>query len=286
MVKNWLTFIAGGLLAPMALFAEIHEVATMHEVKSYFEEAPSKTLGVFDIDETLTLPSESAFQRPNLEEHRDLIKKLMKDLSKEEQFLLLNTMIATIPSSLIEEKTPEILAELQKKNIKLIALTAASSGSAAEIYIPDRRYEELKKHEIDFSSSFPNVEAIEFTDLKQNYGSYPLFTKGILLVNGDARKDNELNSKASVLIRFFDKTDWTPKKIIFVDDKIEHLQEMERALKERHPKISFVGLHYTGAHSWPTEMLLPVDMKNQWNALIKKIRKAPSSKEENYGHVE
>jgi hypothetical protein len=40
-----------------------------------------------------------------------------------------------------------------------------------------------------------------------------------------------------------------------------------------------MGLHYVGAQKISTEILMPVDMKHQWNELIKKAKKSLSSKE-------
>jgi hypothetical protein len=180
-------------------------------------------------------------------------------------------MLASAPSLLIEKETPLILSSLQTKGIKLMALTAASSGHVMGAFIPDLRYQELKKHDIDFSSSFPHLQDMQFTDLKQNCGSYPLFTKGILLVNGDsARINKDWLSKAEVLLHFFEKTAFYPQKIVFVDDKKEHLEEMEKALS--HLNIAFIGLHYQGAKTFPTEKLDAKVMETRWNDIVKKLK--------------
>ena len=61
-----------------------------------------------------------------------------------------------------------------------------------------------------------------------------------------------------------------PKKIFFADDKLELLQEVEKALQEAHPKIKFVGFHYRGALHFPSKILNPNEMKTSWEKLIDK----------------
>jgi ribulose-5-phosphate 4-epimerase/fuculose-1-phosphate aldolase len=53
------------------------------------------------------------------------------------------------------------------------------------------------------------------------------------------------NPKDAVLIAFFEKSCFTPHRVVFIDDRLEQLQAVERALEER--KIAFVGLRFSGA---------------------------------------
>lgn len=207
------------------------------------------------------MPSEPAFQRPNLEEYRDLIRKKVEHLSKDERFFLLNGMIAHSPSILIEENTPFIISELQKKGIKLIAFSNASSGNVGTINIPTTRYKELKGHCIDFSDSFNHLEEIQFKELPCTLGSHPIFSNGILLANG--------NTKGEVLLKFLEKAKWIPQKIIFVDDKLEYLQSVESALAQLNPKIVFTGLHYEGAKKFPSQKLDAKTFEAKWDEVLK-----------------
>ena len=45
---------------------------------------------------------------------------------------------------------------------------------------------------------------------------------------------------------FFDKLDWAPNSIVFVDDLLDNLKEVHTACKKRN--ISFLGIHCLLAH--------------------------------------
>lgn len=56
MLNKLFIILLGVLLTPMMLFGEIKQVSSMKEIQSYFDESTNDQLGIFDIDETLTLP--------------------------------------------------------------------------------------------------------------------------------------------------------------------------------------------------------------------------------------
>lgn len=110
-------------------------------------------------------------------------------------------------------------------------------GKIDGVFIEDRRHAELSRVGIDFSLSFPDVAEIVFTDFNAPVlGSYPLFKNGILLTND--------NDKGEVLVRFLKILAWKPTLIVFVDDRIEHLLAVARALQLYYPEITFIGLHF------------------------------------------
>lgn len=65
--------------------AQITQVNTMEEVFSYFTEADSSTLGVFDIDMVLVQTEDPAFQMANMALHRQVAKKVMQELPSEKE---------------------------------------------------------------------------------------------------------------------------------------------------------------------------------------------------------
>ena len=62
-----------------------------------------------------------------------------------------------------------------------------------------------------------------------------IFTDGVLLVG-------EKNSKGLVFEAFLKKIGYTPEKIIFIDDKVKHVQTMEKALAPL--AIPYFGYRY------------------------------------------
>ena len=56
--------------------------------------------------------------------------------------------------------------------------------------------------------------------------------------------------------QFLDKIQWTPKNVIFIDDKMSHLTSVETALNKT--KIPFQGYQYKGVEKLPGELDMQV----------------------------
>lgn len=54
------------------------------------------------------------------------------------------------------------------------------------------------------------------------------------------------------MLRFFQKLNWTPKTIIFLDDRMENLTSLENSLAGK--GIQFYGYFYTAAKNLPGEL--------------------------------
>ncbi len=232
-VSSFLLFFA-----PLYCFSHIQTIHSIAEM-DMFVKGNNQKLVAFDIDDTLTILSDPAFHRPNFKiHHATLFVKLMEPFSPEERMLAFTLPLLTTSGDLIEKEAPHFLAKLQKqKNIKTVALTAAMGGKIDGVSIEDRRFAELKRVGIDFSFSFPNLAETVFIDFRTPLmGSLPLFKNGIIFTNE--------NDKGEVLVKFLKTIPWKPDEIIFVDDRIEHLQAVEKALHLSFPEIAFTGLHF------------------------------------------
>ena len=62
------------IIFPFMLFATIKQINLIQDLNKYFDSTDTKTLGVFDIDETLLVPEDPAFQKPNLKKHASIIQ--------------------------------------------------------------------------------------------------------------------------------------------------------------------------------------------------------------------
>lgn len=250
--------------------AEIIAMDNMQNVKDKFEELANQQsaehiLGVFDIDMVLTQPSNPAMQLPNMRKNKAFVKKLLSSLNTEEKNILLNLITKSSPSMLIENDTPKILKALSQQNIKLLALTASLTGALGDIKsVEIWRYNSLKSLGIDFEASFSQYNELFFSELSNKYGRAPAFYKGILCSNGEG---NQIN-KGDVLLAFLHKVNYMPKTIIFVDDKLENLQDMEQALAKHAAKISYIGIQYKGAENYPSNDIAIDQFENEWQNLL------------------
>lgn len=147
----------------------------------------------------------------------------------------------------VEPITAQVIKEMQERGIKVMALTRGTNPIIPIQYktgkhgiiesAQDWRYAKLLLIGIDFSTSFP-VGKIVFQQLPILRGkTHPMFYKGILFSAG--------NDKGVVLGTFLDYIQWKPSKIVFFDDKKEHLDTVGTEMKKRN--IPYQGYWYHGA---------------------------------------
>ncbi len=65
-----------------------------------------------------------------------------------------------------------------------------------------------------------------------------LYVQGVLFTG-------EFNKKGETFVRFLSIINRKPKKVVFIDDKRSHVEDVERALTEQ--GIAYIGIHYTAA---------------------------------------
>ena len=234
-MKTWIYSLV--MLAASSLFAEAISISSIGELEPHTLNI-ERVLVVFDIDDTLTILNDPAFHRPNFKTHHaQTFNEIMSNLTDEEKLLAFTMPLLTTASDLIEEETPQLIEGLQKRGIKTIALTAAAGGEIDGISIEDRRVSELSRVGIDFSSSFPEVSEIVFSGFNTPiFGRVPFFKNGVILTNE--------NDKGVVLIEFLKNISWQPAYILFVDDRVEHVNAVKKALAVSFPDIKFIGFHF------------------------------------------
>ena len=223
-------------LAPLSLLASIVSIGSITEI-SQLDLGDHEVLAVFDIDDTLTILQEPAFQRPNFRTHHaKIFSEIMDALSVEEKLLSFTLPLITTSGELLEIQAPEIIRNFQSRGVKTLALTAAMAGKIQDVFIEDRRLSELSRVGIDFSSSFPEIHEAIYPNFQASMiGTYPYFKKGVIFTND--------HNKGAVLVEFLKTLSWTPTLILFVDDRHEHLDAVEKALTHFNSEIQFKGFH-------------------------------------------
>lgn len=247
-------------LAPFSLFASIESISSLTEI-NISELKDHKALAIFDIDDTLTVLHEPAFQSVNFKQvHAGIFTKIMLSLSFDEKWTAFTLPLIMTPGDLIEEEAPAIIQKLQDSGIKTLALTAAPCGRIDGVLLEDSRFYELLRVGIDFSGSFPDILETQFTHFpKPIIGSFPLYKNGIIFSND--------TDKGQVLIEFLKNISWSPEFVIFVDDRIQHLYAVEKALALFNPKIQFKGYHFKSNGSC-YQVTDAEDFTNKWTEAI------------------
>ena len=207
--------------------AEIRETSRMSEV---IKAVDTKTLLIFDLDNTVIEPTNQLGSDQwyyFLERKYREIDGLDGDQAYKKAMHVWNRTQDVIKMKPVENDVPKLLRQAQARGIKTIGLTARTLDVAATTL------RQLASIDVDLSKG-----SIHKPDIEIRSKDLARYTGGILFV-GDR------NVKGEVLTQFLKLIKHEPKRIVFVDDKLKHVQSVEAAMKEL--KIPYIGFRYGAA---------------------------------------
>lgn len=210
--------------------ATIINAASLDEIGRLFKGA-SPYDGIFlDVDDTLITPQSLMFRPQGSPDFIDALKKRSPEISN---FMnILGNWRLQRKVMLVDGKWPDYIALAMNKGAPVFGLTKMDTGRFGPMEsVEDWRVEELKSQGIHLTSA---VNEQEFIKLRVKGDHYSCFYKGVLFTS--------LFSKGELLHDFLDHTELTFKKIIFVDDRLDYLEDIERTCFER--EIDFLGVHF------------------------------------------
>lgn len=224
-MKKWyVSIIFICLFINSLLTGKIVETQHFKDVLDYV--SPS-TLLVIDVDDTLLVPTQTlgsdvwfVYRLEQLKaQSQDQNYALDRALAEWEAVRHLTGM------KIVEEGTDRLIASLQTKNIALLGLTTQGLALAT------RTVEQLQAVGIDLSKGgFPQAD-VYF----QNDGHGVLFRHGVLFTSG--------TKKGRALQYLLDKMDCHPSRVVFINDKLSHLKDVEDSIGAM--GIEFIGLRYS-----------------------------------------
>jgi phosphoserine phosphatase len=204
-------------------FSYIFESNSIQEILGFVEH---DSMVIFDLDNTLVHPQSEVGSAQWFDYM--LQQKVRMGLSVEDALQELLPLSFKVQNHVdllpVENDTLHVLDKLRKKGIVTVALTARSDT------LVTRTIYQLQKIGINFNAK--NEFNRELTL------DYP---RPVLLKNGIIFCAN--NDKGSVLFSILTLVNYHPKKIIFVDDKLEHLLEVEKACLRN--AVNFIGIRYS-----------------------------------------
>ncbi|MFH1643814.1 MAG: DUF2608 domain-containing protein [bacterium] len=233
-------FLAYFLFFPScSLFkSDIKEINSLVEAQTELNKADAKTLVVFDMDDTLIYPTSNMFlllyRNTNDFDKSDInfvnqirldFKKFVDSKHDNEYWNKVNSdVFAKTDFVPVEDKTVEIVKNLQNKKVKVIALTSSNTGKFEVIDSMEKwREKNLNQVGLDFSKSF-NIQEIVFDNFPKLFGFPPVFYKGILCAAG--------SKKGPILKSFLEKINFKPDTVIFFDDMYEQCKSVENEMKK------------------------------------------------------
>lgn len=215
---------------------QIVEITTLQQAKPYFSQATSNTLILFDVDSTLTTPSDPYLRRPAIKKNKAFYERIMRPLTENQKRIFSHVLVIQSPSQLLDKDWPVFIKRLQGKS-KTLAMTAAKTGPLGSLLdsFPEWRYQELKRLGIDFSKTFPG--SLQFKHLSDFGNEHPGIEKGIIYCGQQTPKGHVLKSVLEELA-------FMPENIIFIDDKMHNIHSLSSAIKHHFPEMRFIGIQY------------------------------------------
>ncbi len=204
------------------MHAKILEIQNFKEVISHLSK---EALLILDIDDTLLIPE----QMLGCDEWFMLrLKKWQKEISSSEA---LERSLAEWEAirhltkmEIVEPGTDDIVRMLQKQGSCVMGLTTQGVALAT------RTSQQLKSNHFDLTATAPSKDDCFFSLNKHGI----LYRNGILFTSG--------MPKGEAFFQCCEKIGYQPKKIIFVNDKKSHLEDLEGTTKAK--GIEFIGLRY------------------------------------------
>lgn len=216
------------------LTASITEITDLQPFEQAIADFGSEDLILSDVDNVLIVPNDIILRPPGKQFFKDFLTKPFDDQ-------LWGYLMQNMTVSLVDERMPEIVRQVQQGGVPMLALTASWSGPLGPVAsAADWRIENLKDMGYDFSAAF--AEFGEWQHENAKLPDHPLtFKQGILF--------SPRQPKGKTLTLFLQALGWQPKRIVFIDDRLDFLQSVEAAAMDL--GIAFQGFHYTAVYQLP-----------------------------------
>lgn len=233
-----------------ALVVPVQDLISFEQELSRLDE---NALVLLDVDYTLIVPKDKILRNSNKQLLQQLSREILNNpkIMPEDKYAedyLSSTVLFTAKHTLIDPQSVSLVKSIQKKGIKIIALTAASTGVYGVIpSMEDWRIDDLRGLGFDFTLAFPKFKIVTFPEYN-DVDSPPLFKEGVLFSGG--------YPKGHVLKTFLNKIQWKPKKVIFIDDNMSFIRSVEMAMTAA--GIEFLGFHYKAAANLPCKVNIEV----------------------------
>lgn len=210
------------LLMPFILQAEIFEIKNINALNKYIK---PDMLVIFDIDNTLIEPIQelgtTQWFKHRIMEYRSY--GFDKNVALEKALREWTAIQSITQVKVVEKETAEIIQNLQLEGFPIMGLTTRGLG------LSTRTIEQLESVNIHLSETAPTQEEIFFMNERG-----VLFRGGTLFTAG--------TNKGNALIEFFNRLNYSPSSILFINDNASHLRSLEEACFQK--DISFIGLRY------------------------------------------
>lgn len=213
----WISFVF--LIELQCTLAFSSNISIITKLEQIIPAIDSETLIVFDVDNTLISPKgyfgsdEWFYYLVKIKRFNGLSEKEATD----QAVVAWNKAQQVIEVKTVEDSTLSIIQKFKSSGHKMMALTARNF----DIYGDTLR--QLRSVGIGFKDSPVYDKAIRISKELLSSPEDAVFENGILFVG-------EHNDKGKVLSYFLKEISFMPKKVVYVDDRMKHVQSVDRYL--------------------------------------------------------
>lgn len=232
----FLVFISVTEIAKADVFEHKTGIIETKQIEDLLQHIDKDTLLIFDLDNTLIEPYQSLGSDQWFGHHLQQQEQAMGTKSIPALMKAVDDYEAIQQRSkvqLIDPKINTIFKHAQDMGIKMLGLTSRGSG------LKEATLRQLKSVGLSFQSHWNNHEH-SYRIKKAKRGASGAYVHG-----GDAYAGVLLTAgahKGDCLMEYLDHLEYKPKRVVFVDDKMEHLDKVKSTMEAR--DISFLGIRY------------------------------------------
>ena len=186
---------------------------------------PEDVLIIFDIDNTL-------LRRRNMvgsdEWVADLLQqKIREGLTVQEACYMILPLYCHVlyhmTMECVEQETALLVNALQRSGFSTVCVTARS------LLIAEQTLQQLRENNLSF------LNTVGYVSFDIHTSTPAIHKDGVVFAGAQ--------SKGSMIVQFIEKLDHKPKVVIFLDDKLEHVEKVARIMSESN--IEFHGFRYS-----------------------------------------
>lgn len=222
------TLLSLALTLATPLHAEIIETQNITELRSHITQ---DTLVIFDIDNTIMAPVQQLGSDQWFHHRMDTHRATGKNKRDSLELALAEWMSVqnVTKMRLVEPECEQLIHSLQEEGYTVMGLTTRGLG------LSTRTVYQLQSLNVTLAATAPVDHDIFFEN-----GQGVLFRQGILFTAG--------SHKGKALDKFLQTTGIQPKRIVFINDKEDHLTPVDQFCQ--HAGIPFTGLRYGYLDEW------------------------------------
>lgn len=211
------------IFSTVSACSDIKTICSLDEIRT--DEFSTKTLVMFDIDDVLIYPKDALLQNWRSGWKPEGMRKWTPE---EDTIAWMNEKF-----QIMDPSGPKLINRLNENGIPTIGFTTfAMDQSGIVKSIPEWRSKQLEELGLHFKMENEIIFPV------QDGFVPPSFEKGVLYCGNFYKKDNQ----GKILSIYLDWLDWTPKQVVFVNDRRHNLETVKNELERR--DISFLGFLY------------------------------------------